>query len=177
MARIVRHSKPKAEGGTQVQFSELIIFTAALIAVIGGGYYYFAIYRTSAGYALGGFLNAINHGDVDAQYAIVDESDKRRAYPTEKEYEAKVPLARGYAERLVSWQTSQPPGNADKVKVNVTIDLRGLASGKALYEAGGSQTVKDYYTMKKDGSGQWKVLLSESLGQITKVKPNDKSNF
>ena len=178
MARMMRRSGPRPEAGTRVQFSELIIFIAAGIALVAGIRYYFFVYRTSAGYALGSFLNAVNHGDVETQYGMIDESDKRKFFPTLKEYENNVPLAHGYTERLTGWQPSQAPGgDPDKAKVNVTIDTRGLAGGKELYQTGGTQTVKDYYVLKKDGAGQWRLLLSESKRQLVSVKPNEKSSY
>ena len=178
MSRIIRQSKPRGEGSTRVQFSELIIFTMMAVALAGGCWYYFFVYRTSAGYALGTFLNAVNHGDAQTQYEMIDEADKRKFFPTEKEYENNVPLARGYTERITGWQPTKTTnyGN-DKYNVNVKIDLRGLASGKELYQTGGTDAVEDAYMMKKDGSGNWRVLLSESKRQIVTIKPNDKSNF
>ena len=47
MARIMRQSKPRGEGGTRVQFSELIIFTVMGIAILAGIRYYFFVYKTS----------------------------------------------------------------------------------------------------------------------------------
>lgn len=178
MARIIRQSKPRGEGSTRVQFSELIIFTLMTMALVGGGYYYFAVYRTSAGYALGAYLNAVNHGDVDTQYEMIDEGEKRKYFPTKREYENLVPLAHGYTERITGWQPTRTKDLGDgKYQVNVNIDLRGLASGKELYQTGGTDSVKDYYVMKKDGSGDWRILYKDSLRQLVTIKPNDKSNF
>ena len=109
---------------------------------------------------------------------MIDEADKRKFFPTEKEYENNVPLAHGYTERITGWQpTKTTPSGEDKYYVNVKIDLRGLASGKELYQTGGTDAVDDAYMMKKDGSGNWRVLMSESKRQIVTIKPNDKSNF
>ena len=178
MARIMRASKPRPEAGTRVQFSELIIFIVAGIAALAGLRYYFFVYKTSPGYALGGFLTAVNHGQVDAQYEMLDETDKRKYYPTIKEYENKVALAHGYTERLTGWQpTKTTEIGGDRFQVDVTLDMRGLASGKELYQAGSTDTVKDQYVLKKDGSGQWRMLLSASKGAILKIKPNEKSSY
>ena len=109
---------------------------------------------------------------------MIDEVDKRKSFPTEKEYENNMPLARGYTERITGWQPTKTTSMGDdKYKVNVKIDLRGLASGKELYQTGGTDSVEDYYIMKKDGAGQWRVVLSQSFGKLTSIKPNDKSNF
>ncbi len=177
MARIMRKSGPRPEASTRVQFSEGIILIMLAAALVYGAYYYFAVYRTSSGYALGGFLNAVNHGDVDAQYEMLDEADKRKFAPTKKEYEV-APFAHGYTERITGWQvTDTKPAGGDKYKVFVTIDLRGMATGKELYQTGGTDSVKDWYIMKKDGSGQWRILLSISDRRLVTIKPNDKSNF
>ena len=178
MARIMRASRPRPEAGTRVQFSELIIFIAAGIALLAGIRYYFFVYKTSPGYALGGFLTAVNHGDANVQYEMIDEADKRKYYPTLKEYENKVALAHGYTERITGWQpTKTTEIGGDRFRVDVTIDMRGLAGGKELYQTGGTDSVKDAYVLKKDGSGQWRMLLSSSDGKILKIKPNDKSSF
>jgi hypothetical protein len=178
MARIIRQSKPRGEGSTRVQFSELIIFAVMGITLLAGIRYYFFVYKASAGYALGAYLNAVNHGDVDTQYEMIDEAEKRKNFPTKREYENLVPLAHGYTERITGWQPTKTReiGN-DKYEVDVTIDLRGLASGKELYQTGGTDSVKDYYVMKKDGSGDWRIIYSESRRQLVTIKPNDKSNF
>ncbi len=141
---------------------EAVVFAMLAIALALGARYYFFTYRKSPAYALGQFFKAVKAGNVDAQYALLDEDDKR-FYPDQKTYD-KTPLAHGYSARIenVSFGNEQAGAkNGGAVIIDASISVRGTSKGKELYQQS-TQSIQDSYAMRKNANGEWKVILSQS---------------
>lgn len=162
MARIIKFRAAKDRNGMRIGGTEAVVFAMMAVALVLGGRYYFKTYRTSPAFTLGQFFAAVKSGNVEAQYALLDESDKR-FYPDQKSY-SKTPLAHGYSARIenVSFGNEKADvKNADMVTIDTAISVRGTTKGKELYQQS-SQSIQDSYTMRKSASGEWKVVLSMS---------------
>lgn len=169
MARMASRRRPAREGVTGVTLAEGIVIVLILAMIVAGGRYYFMVYRKSPGFVLGEFLGQVKKGDYETQYALLDDDDKRD-YPTAKDY-AKCQLARGYVARIVN--VSLAPEVLDKKNPNVatidaTVGLRSL-SGE-LYQTS-SDAYSDHYTLRKNGSGEWRVWLRRSTINMLKATP------
>src|SRR5579871_5916364 len=100
MARVVGRTTIREGVGTGMKLSESAIFIAVAIALVIGLRWYFVVYKNSPGVALGEYLGGIKAGNVERQYAMIDDSDKQ-FLPSQKDY-AKLPMARGYTERFTN---------------------------------------------------------------------------
>ena len=132
-----------------------------LAVAFAGGRYYFMVYRKSAGFALSGFLGAVNKGKVSDQYAYIDDADKSSDYPTEADWDKSV-LAHGFVDRVPSVSLASPEIDAKDphvAKISVSVSIRKV--GQELYQAA-SDTDTDHYVMRQDKNGDWKVVISES---------------
>lgn len=164
MARVVRQPRIRERDGTKIRFSELIVIVIILAAITMAGRYYFFVYRASPGYALAEYLGAVKKGDVSQQYAMLDDEDRKRFFPTEAEYEKGTPIARGYAARVSNVQVSAEKINTktpDVATVEATVSIRGLGNG-SLIQGAEATDYNNSFVLRKNGSGQWKLLLSQS---------------
>jgi hypothetical protein len=156
-----------------MKLSESAVFIAVAIALVIGLRWYFVVYKNSPGVALGEFIGGIKAGNVERQYAMIDDSDKQ-FLPTAKDYE-KLPMSHGYTERITN--VSMLPEvkdlkDPDVVTIETTLGVRG-AAGKDLLQSGDATTVTDKYTLHKDKDGHWKVWLQKSpMTNLLKVQPN-----
>ena len=180
MARVVSRTVVRSRDGTGMGIAEWIVVIAIGVAIYAGVRYYIN-YRRGPGFALSSFLGSIKAGNVESQYALLDDSDKRNYYPTQKDYTKNCPLAYGYTERISSFTLTDPkidPKNPTVAKVDSTESVRALAGtqSKDLLNAE-SQSYTDHYTLHKDSKGDWKVWLSHSTLQLTQAKPNPPGDF
>lgn len=181
MARVVGKARPVAEGvGSGMKLSETGIFIAAGVIIAFSVYWYFVIYKHSPEAALSDYIAAIKSGSVEKQFALIDQSDKKNYYTSEKVYERNCQQARGYAERVTgsTFKKAVPdpkdpdPANPTTVTIQATISLRGPA-GKDLIDNGQSAQVTDTYCLHKDSEDEWKVVLSKGWPEnLLKQKPN-----
>lgn len=151
---------------------EAIVFVMMAVGLVVGGRYYFTTYRKSPAFALGQFFAAVKSGNVEAQYALLDEED-RRFFPDKQAY-GKTPLAHGYSARIenVAFGNEKAGKGADTVTLDAAITVRGTTKGKELYQQS-SQSIQDSYTLRKDANGDWKVALSKSKLELpNKVEPS-----
>jgi hypothetical protein len=173
MARVVGRSTVREGVGAGTKLSESVVFVAIAIALIIGVRWYFVVYKNSPGVALGEFLGGIKAGNVERQYAMIDDSDKQLV-PTQKDYE-KLQWAHGYTERITGINMMPDVKNAnnpDIVTIQATVGVRG-AAGKDLLQQGESTTATDTYTLHKDKDGHWKVWLQKSpMTNLLKAPPN-----
>lgn len=184
MGRVMGQNRIRENVGPQMKLSEAAVFVAIIAAILLAGRWYFFVYRTSPGVALGSFIGAMKAGSIEQQYALLDEEDKP-FYPSQKEYDSKAPIAHGYTERIsnVDLADAVPdPKNPDVVTIKATVTVRAGAQGTdpgSLTKVGDSQQATDTYTLRKDKDGNWKVDLSRSdLKNLLKITPNPAgSNF
>ena len=179
MAKVMGRSKPRSEGaGASMKMSETGIFIVLGIIGLLALKYYFVDYKQSPGYVLGQYIGAIKAGNVEAQYALVDDKDKK-TLTTARQYEKTCKWARGYTERIMGSNFAKPVPDAkdpDILNIMATVQMRGQA-GKELTDNGAVVTVIDKYALHKDASGAWKVLLSESdLSNMLKQTANPPSD-
>jgi hypothetical protein len=173
MARVVGRSTVREGIATSTKLSESAVFIAIAIALLLGARWYFVVYKNSPGVALGEFLGGIKAGNVERQYAMIDDSDKQ-ILPSQKDY-GKMQWARGYTERIAN--ISMLPEvkdlkDPDIVTVEATLNVRG-AAGKDLLQQGESTAATDKYTLRKDKDGHWKVWLQKSpMTSLLKVQAN-----
>jgi hypothetical protein len=173
MSRIVGRSRQR-ESFMRIQFSEVIVMVAVVLAIAFAARWYFVVYRNSPGYTLGEYLAAIKAGNVEEQYALIDSADKQKFFPTRKLYERDAPQARGYTARISDVKIGKEqidPKKPNIATLDVHITLRGGASGQQLYQTS-SQAVDDQYKMRKDNQGKWKVWLDQSKQELLKVPPS-----
>lgn len=173
MARIVGRSRQR-ESFMRIQFSEVIVIVAVAAGLIYGARWYFITYKNSPGYALGEYLGAIKAGNVDDQYALLDNADKQQFYPTRKSYERDAPQARGYTARISDVKVGKEqidPKKPNLATIDVAISLRSAASGQQLYQTG-TDNVDDQYVLRKDSNGKWKVWLERSRRALLKIPPS-----
>lgn len=174
MGRVVGRTRVREGVGTGMKLSETAVFIAIGVTILLAARWYFVIYRNSPGVALGEFIGAINAGNVSRQYSLIDDADKQE-WPSEKEYESKVQLARGYTERISN--TSIAPAVKDEkhpdiVTIEATLNLRGVG-GKDLLDNGDAKTAVDTYTLRKDKDDHWKIWLTKSPpNKLLAVTPN-----
>ena len=173
MSRMVGRSRPR-ESFMRIQFSEVIVMVAVVAGIIYGARWYFVTYRNSPGYLLGEYLGAVKSGNVEDQYALIDNADKEANYPTRKTYERAAPQARGYTARISDVKMGKEqidPNKPNLATLDVSISVRSSASGQQLYQSG-TQTVEDQYKLRKDSNGKWKVWLSESKQKLLEIPPS-----
>jgi len=173
MARVVGRTTIREGVGSGMKLSESAVFIAVAIALVIALRWYFVVYKASPGVALGEFLGGVKAGNVERQYAMIDDSDKQQV-PTQKDFE-KLPFVHGYTERFTNitmLPEVKDPKNADVVTISATIGVRG-AAGKDLLQQGEATTVTDTYTLRKDKDGHWKVWLQKSpMKNLLAVTPN-----
>ncbi len=161
-----------------MKMSETGIFIVLGIIGLLALKYYFVDYKHSPGYVLGQYIGAIKSGNVEAQYALVDDKDKKEL-TTARKYENACKWARGYTERIMGSNFAKPvpdPKAPDTLSIMATVQMRGQA-GKELTDNGSVVTVIDKYVLHKDASGAWKVLLSQSdLSNMLKQTANPPSD-
>ncbi len=178
MARVVRQTQIKDRNGMRIQPAELIVMLAIIGVVAYGIRYYFTVYKNSASYVLGEYLQAIKAGSVEHQYELVDAGDKQNYFPTQSVYEKNAKQSRGYTARLQKWSFSnERETSSGTVSIDAALSIRDSADGKQLYQSS-SNDVNDQFILRKNSSGQWKVLLSKSKNELTrKVKPSSGGDF
>jgi hypothetical protein len=173
MSRMVGRSRQR-ESFMRIQFSEVIVLVAVVLGIGFAARWYFVIYKNSPGYALGEYLGAVKSGNVEGQYALVDNADKQSSFPTKKAYEKAAPQARGYTARISDVKIGKEQADPKKpnlATVDVSISIRGGASGQQLYQTN-TQTIEDQYRMRKDSNGKWKVWLEQSKRKLLQVPPS-----
>lgn len=171
MSRMVARPRHRENFGTGMRISEYLVALIVIGLAIAGVRYYFVVYRHSPGYALGAYLGAVKKGDPEAQYALIDDDDKRKFFPTLSEYEKTAPQARGYTERISSVTLSAEkidPKKPHIAKIEAILRLR--RAGLEVYQAA-SDTYTDHYTLRKDREGEWKVWLGASEINMLKSAP------
>ncbi len=166
-------SRPRYREGVSLgtKFSEYAVIILIAVLLVAAGRYYFVVYRHSPGYVLGEYLGAIKKGDPEAQYALIDDDDKRLWYPTEDAYAKQAKQANGYTERIGSVAFSNEkidPNKPNLAKVDATVSIR--RAGEKIYESA-SDTYTDHYTLRKDKDGNWKVWLKESQMNMLQSAP------
>ena len=169
MARIMSRSRPVSEGNTGMKFSEVIVIAMAIALVVFGVRWYIG-YRQSASFALSEYLGAIKSGNIGAQYALLDASDKKSYFSTQGAYERASTLAHGYTERVENSTLGpeQKSGDsADRVVIPLTVAIRASSDGKQLYQTGETQSFSDKIVMRKNSDGSWRVVLSASIDKST----------
>ena len=173
MARVVRQSKVRERNGMTIQPAELIVMLAIIGVIIYGIRFYFVVYRNSPDFVLGEYFQAVKAGNVERQYELIDATDKQNYYPTQSVYEKNAPQSRGYTGRISKWSFSNDQTTSSgAVSVDASLSLRDSSAGKELYQSGSSD-VEDQYMLKKNSSGQWRVVLSKSKNVlIKKIKPS-----
>ncbi|HZT44171.1 MAG TPA: hypothetical protein VFA07_18545 [Chthonomonadaceae bacterium] len=180
MSRVVSRTYVRSREGTGMGIAEWIVMIAIGIGIYAAVRYYIN-YRHGPTYALSSFLGAVKAGNVESQYALIDDDDKRNHFPTLNDYEKTCPLARGYTERISSFTLSDPkidPKKQTIAKIDATESVRVLAGtqSKDLLNAE-SQSTTDHYTLHKDSKGDWKIWLGHSSLGITQVTPNPPGDF
>ncbi len=171
MARIVTRSRPVKEGNTGMKFSEIVII-ALVIGVIAFGARYYMEYRKSAPFALSEFMAAVKAGNAESQYKMISELDREKYFKTLSEYK-RLLFPHGYTERIANVVLSAPesdPRDETVVSVKMTTQIRDTTVGKKLYENGSTGSFQDTVKMRKDADGNWRVLLSKSVGGNNKFK-------
>lgn len=185
MARMMTKSRPVVEGNTGMKFSEIIVIILAIAGIVMGVRWYMN-YRNSATFALSEFMADIKAGNVENQYALLDETDKKNFFPTRKAYENNVTLAHGYTERVenVALSPEEPDAkDADKVTIPMSVVVRDSVVGKEIYNNGTTKSYSDKIVMRKNSDGKWRVLLSASIDKSTrqlnmqKATPSPNSQF
>lgn len=178
MARVVRRTKVRERNGMKIQFSELIVMIAVVAVIAYAVRYYFVINKASPGYVLGEYLQAVKAGNVEKQYELVSADDKQNFFPTQSTYEKNAKQSRGYTERLTKWSFSnEQTTTGGLVSIDAALSIRDSASGKALYQSGGKD-VDDQFVLKKNSSGQWRLVLSKSRNALVqKVPPSVGGDF
>lgn len=177
MAYIMKKRPVKDRDGMRVGPAEFLAMAVIVLAMLAGVRYYFIIYRRSAGFVLGQYINAINSGDLSAQYTLLDDADKKAFFPTQRDYENNAPQAQGYSSRITDVNISEEKPDPTKPAfaiVNAVVSIRGLSSGKALYQASDVKNYTDRYLLHKSEKGEWKLILSQSAQEILKAPPNPK---
>lgn len=168
MAKIMSRPRPTIEGSTGIKFSEIVVIALAIAGIVMGVRWYLN-FQHSASHALQEFMGAVKAGNVGNQYALIDDSDKKRYFQTKSSYEQNT-LAHGYTERVENVQLSPEEKNAndsDKVTIPIAVSIRATAEGKQLYQTGQTQTYNDRIVMHKGADGKWRVLLSASIDRST----------
>ncbi len=179
MARIVGRQRVRESSGTGLRVPEIIVFALVICGLVAGVRYYFFVYRVSPGYTLAQYFGAVKAGNVSAQYALIDDADKKQFFPSEKEYEQNAPQARGYTERISGVQMSEEKPDPKKpgvALVDATVSIRQSASGKQIYQTG-TDSFRDTYALRKDKNGAWKVWLERSGRKLLEAKPSAPGNF
>ena len=163
MARVVSRRRPATEGAYGIKFTEVIVILMVL-AAIGAGVKYYFNFRKSPSFALQQYFSAVKSGNVQAQYDLLDEDDKKNYMPTKHDYAQLFKQSQGYAERVVDVTIEASPAapETSEVTLNATVDILANSTGKELYQAGSSKPFKDKYVMRKAADGTWKLLLSKS---------------
>jgi hypothetical protein len=135
-----------------------------VLAAIGAGVKYYFSYRKSPSFALQQYFAQVKAGNVQAQYDLLDENDKKEYMPTKHDYAVAFTQSQGYAERVVDVTIEASPvsPSTSEVTLNATVDILANSKGKELYQAGSSKTFTDKYVMRKDPDGSWKLVLSKS---------------
>lgn len=177
MAYIVKKRPVKDHNGMKVGPAEFVTMAAIVFAVLAGVRYYFVVYRQSASYIVGQYMSAVRSGNAEAQYALLDDGDKRAFFPTQQDYAKNAPQAQGYSSRIsdVKLTEEKPdPGKPAFAIVDAVIAIRGLAEGKALYQSADVKSYPDRYLLHKSENGEWKLVLSQSAQEILKAPPNPK---
>jgi hypothetical protein len=177
---MVGRSRQVERNGMKIQPTEGIVMIAIVIALIFAARWYFLIRPKTASYALESYFGYVKKGNVEAQYAMIDASDKQRFFPTQSAYDKGAPQSRGYNMRIqsVSMEKEQPdPKNPNVVKIPTVITVRDSSEGKELYQQG-TTTVQDNYTLRKNQNGEWKIWLEKSKRELmNKVKPSEQSTY
>ena len=180
MSRVVSRTYVRTKEGAGMGLAEWIVIIAIGIGIYVAVRYYIR-YRQGPSYALSSFLGAIKAGNVENQYALIDEDDKQHFYPTQRDYEKGCPLAHGYTERISSFTLSDTkidPKKTTIARIESTESVRAATGtqSKDLLNAE-SQSYTDQYTLHKDSKGDWKVWLSHSQLQLTQATPNPQGDF
>src|SRR5207248_3167003 len=139
--------------GTKMRPSEMVVILLILAGLVYAGRYYFLVYRRSPEFAVGSYLGAVKAGSIEGQYRLIDDVDRNRLFPTQSAYEKNAPQAHGYTERITNVAVAgvkDSPQKSDTALVDAVVSVRGLAGGKALYQAGETTEYKDRYVLRKD---------------------------
>ena len=108
MAKVMGRSRPHQEGvGTSMKMSETGIFIVLGIIGLLALKFYFIDYRHSPGYVLGEYIGAIKSGNIETQYGMIDDSDKK-IVTSQKQYEKACKWASGYTERITGSNFTAP---------------------------------------------------------------------
>ena len=169
MARIMSRSRSVADGSSGMKFSEVIVIAMAIAGIVIGVRWYLD-YRHSPSYALQEYVAAVKSGNVGAQYALIDETDKKNFFPSQGAYENKCTLAHGYTERVENSTVGteqKSSDHPDKVTLPLTVAIRATVGTKQLYEVGQTQSYSDKIVMRLNGDGNWRVMLSASIDKST----------
>ncbi len=168
MGRIMSRSKPVIEGSTGIKFTEIIVIAMAIAGIVIG-VRTFLDYRQGPNFALMEFMGAVKAGNIENQYKLLDEKDKASYFPTLHDYHSASTLSHGYTERVenTSLGTAEKSSSPDKVTIPMTNIIRASSDGKQLYENGKTQSYNDRIVMRKNSSGSWRVVLSESVDKST----------
>ena len=174
----MRRTQVRERNGMRIQFSELIVMIAAVAIIAYAVRYYFVVNRNSPGFVLGEYLQAIKAGSVERQYELISAEDKQNFFPTQSIYEKNAKQSRGYTERLTKWSFSnERTTTGGMVSIDAALSIRDSATGKALYQSGGTD-VNDQFVLKKNSSGQWRLVLSKSKNALVeKVTPSVGGDF
>jgi hypothetical protein len=163
MGRTVSRRRPATEGAYGIKFTEVIVI-ALVLAGIGAGVMWYMNYRKSPSFALQNYFAAVKSGNVQAQYDLLDEDDKKNYMPTKHEYAQLFKQSQGYAERVVDVNIDASPAapTTSEVTLNATVNILANSTGKELWQSGTSKGFTDKYVMRKAADGTWKLLLSKS---------------
>jgi|SRR5579872_1475021 len=183
MARIMSRSRPVVEGSTGIKFSEIIVVAFAIAAIVLGVRAYLD-YRKGPTFALSQFVAAVKAGNVENQYKLIDEMDKKNHFPTRHDYARLETISHGYTERIenTTYGPEQKSADGTKATISMTNTIRASSTGKQLYENGQKETYTDKVVMRKDSDGNWRVLLSASVDSraklnLEKAEPSPDSSF
>jgi hypothetical protein len=183
MARIMTKGRPVIEGSTGIKFSEIIVVAFAIAGVVIGVRAYLD-YRHGPTFALSQYMGAVKAGNVENQYALIDETDKKSHFPTRRDYARLETIAHGYTERIENTSFGAGRKNSDGTRVTIpmTNTIRATSAGKQLYQNGATQSYSDNIVMRKDSDGNWRVLLSASVDSkgklnMEKAEPSPESVF
>jgi hypothetical protein len=168
---MVARARYRDTATTGMKISEYLVMILVVALVVAGGRYYFLVYRHSPGYMVGQYLAAVKRGDAAAQYALIDDEDKRLWFPTEDTYTKQAKQANGYVERISSVTLAHEqidPKKSNLASVDATIVVR--KAGQKIYESD-TETFTDHYTLRKDSDGNWKIWLKESQINMLRAEP------
>lgn len=158
MARTFSRPRRREGIGIGERLSESMAFILIGAALIAGGYWYFVIHMRSPENTINRYINAMNSGNVEAQYDLLATSTKNRFYPSKEAYDDKWPLSHGLSARVANNTIIKKSETPDRFDADVAMTLRKETSDLL---ATGTDSVTDHYVLKKQPDG-WKIVLEAS---------------